>query len=325
MLRLKNFPGTNRRNSCWKFSKLYNMSTMSPRAIKKPEIKTVGIITKREAHKHSDVLGKLVKYLKRKKKKIIFDENTGPLFEQQGLSKTEVLNKSDIVIVLGGDGTILKTARRLGRKKTPVLGVNFGTLGFLTECMPPKLFEALNRVFNGQYEIDKRTLLRVTVYRKNKKLETFLALNDGVINQGAFARLISMNMEVDGRKLVNVKADGLIVSTPTGSTAHSLSAGGPIVHPKLEGLILTPICPSSLAMRSIVIPDNRQLTVTIKTERRDENAIIGLTLDGQDMMILKYGDKIKFRRSSRNFYLLRTGNRYYKTLRDKLHWGDMAL
>lgn len=282
----------------------------------------IGIITKRSINEHKDILRKLVKYLKTKKKEIILDKNSAKIFKQEGLNKTNILKKTDLNIVLGGDGTLLKTARRLPAKPTYVLSVNLGTLGFLTECYAENLFKVLDLIFKGKYEMDKRSVLRVTVYRKGKKIETYLALNDAVINQGAFARLIKLDLKIGDKDLVTFRADGMVVATPTGSTAHSLSAGGPIIHPKIEGLVITPICPNSLAMRPIVIPDTRELTVTIDTERREESAIIGLTLDGQDMSILKYDDHIKFRKSKRQLYLLRTGNRYYQMLRTKLQWGD---
>ncbi|MFA7685469.1 MAG: NAD(+)/NADH kinase [Candidatus Gracilibacteria bacterium] len=287
------------------------------------QIKTVGIITKRTISDHQKVLKQLVEFLKKHKKEVIFDENSCPFFKgEKGYGKEDLLNKVDFAIVLGGDGTILKTARRIQRKRTLILGVNFGTLGFLTESTPSKMYECLEKIFKGQYIVDKRSLLRTTVYRNGKKITTSLALNDAVINQGAFARLIRMDIEINNRKVTSVKADGLIIATPSGSTAHSLSGGGPIVHPKIEGIVMTPICPSSLSMRAIVLPDSRQLTITVETERKDQQeAFIGLTLDGQDMIVLKYGDKIKIRRSKRAFYLVRTGNRYYKMLRNKLGWG----
>lgn len=287
------------------------------------QIKTVGIITKRTISNHQKVLKQLVEFLKKHKKEIIFDENSCKFFDgEKGYGKEELLNKVDFAIVMGGDGTILKAARRTPRKRTLILGVNFGTLGFLTESNPLKMYECLEKIFQGQYVIDKRSLLRTTVYRKGKKINTSLALNDAVINQGAFARLIRMDIEINNIKVTSVKADGLIIATPSGSTAHSLSAGGPIVHPKVEGIVMTPICASSLSMRAIVLPDTRQLTITIETDRRDEQeSFIGLTLDGQDMIVLKYGDQIKIRRSKRAFYLVRTGNRYYKMLRNKLGWG----
>lgn len=284
----------------------------------------IGIITKQNITHHVPTLKKLVKYLKKQKKEIIYDDSSCKALDNKepGCTREQVLAKSDLVVVMGGDGTILKTARKLARKKTYLLTVNFGNLGFLSECHPDKVLENLDKIFDGKYHVDKRTMLRVTIYRKGKKIKTYLALNDAVINQGSFARLITMDLEVDNRKLVKVKSDGLIVSTPTGSTAHSLSAGGPIVHPYIQGLTITPICPTSLSMRPIIIPDKKQLTITIETQRREEVSDLGLTIDGQEGMPLQYGDKIKVRRSSRHAYLLRTGNRYYKMLRSKLSWGE---
>jgi len=292
---------------------------------KKP-INKVGIITKRDIAadpKIAQFIKSLVKYLKKHKKEILLDNNACQLFKNTvGHKKEELLKNADFVITLGGDGTILKTARRITRKKIPVLGVNMGNLGFLTECKPEEVLEYLEKIFAGQYNVDKRSLLRVTIYRKGNKTATFLALNDAVINQGAFARLITMNLEVNGRKLVEFSADGMIIATPTGSTAHSLSAGGPIIHPQIEGIIINPICPSSLAMRPIVVPDSRQITVTIETQRREKGDYIGLTIDGQDVTRLEFGDKIKFRRSKRSIHLVRLKNRYYKMLRNKLNWGE---
>ncbi|MFH1284660.1 MAG: NAD(+)/NADH kinase [Candidatus Peregrinibacteria bacterium] len=286
-------------------------------------LQKIGIITKRNNASYKKLILELNSYLKQRKKEVFYDKNCHKYFHSaQGYGKYDLLNKVDLAISLGGDGTLLKTARRTVRKITYVLGVNLGSLGFLTECGPKEIYECLDKILKGHFTVDKRSLLRVTVYRKSKKLHTFLALNDAVINQGAFARLIEMNLEINNRKVVSFKADGMIAATPTGSTAHSLSAGGPIVHPSLESITITPICPASLSMRPIVIPDNRQLTVTIATERREKTDVIGLTLDGQDMINLQFGDQIKIRRSKRYLYLIRTKNKYYKMLRGKLKWGD---
>lgn len=295
-----------------------------PTTLKKKIIKKVGIITKLNNVNFVPTIKKLVKCLKKHNVEILFDNNCNKYFKNEvGLKKEQILNKADLVITLGGDGTILKTARRITSKKALILGVNLGNLGFLTETTSSKMLDTIQKIFEGNYEIDKRSLIRVTIYRDGKKLETFLALNEVVINQGAFARLIKIDLEADGRKIVNFLADGLIVATPTGSTAHALSAGGPIVHPYLQALVVAPICPSSLSMRPIIVPDTKQITATIETQRRDESAIIGLTMDGQDMIILKYGDKIRFRRSKRSLYLVRTQNRYYRMLRSKLNWGSV--
>lgn len=291
-------------------------------------ITKVGIITKRnllEIPKNLLLLKQLTKYLKAQKVELFYDNNSYKIFPKaKGYKKEEILKTVDMAITLGGDGTILKTARSISKHKVLLFPVNLGNLGFLTETHPEKLFETLDLVFEDKYVVDRRSLLRVTLYRKSKKICTYLALNDAVINQGSFARLITIDLEINGRRVVKFKADGVIVSTPTGSTAHSLSAGGPIVHPAIEGLIVTPICPSSLSMRSIVVPDTRQLTVMIETQRRTEDvSTIGLTLDGQDPCMLKFGDQVKIRRSKRYIYIIRTKNRYYKMLRQKLNWGDV--
>lgn len=288
----------------------------------KPKIKTVGIVCKRNIVQHQKALKDLVRFLKKHDKKIIFDQNSAQCYKSEtGLRKTDLLKKVDLAIVMGGDGTLLKTARRMCRNKTLVFGVNFGTLGFLTSSTRDKMFDNLERIFAGKYHVDRRSLLRVTAYRKGKKIATFIALNDAVINQGAFARLIALDLKIDNRKLVNFEADGMIIATPTGSTAHSLSAGGPIVTPTIDGHVITPICPSSLSMRPILVPNNLTIEATIQTHRREESAAIGLTIDGQDTLPLLYGDRITFRKSRRHLYLVSTANRYYRMLRSKLGWG----
>lgn len=285
-------------------------------------IKTVGIVAKRRVLPKVKNLAAIMRLLKKKKIELLFDENiAGKLKEKKGYSRAELLNACDMVIVLGGDGTILKTAGNIGKKNTLILAVNYGNVGFLSESHPEDLEENLKKVFKGQYMIDKRSLLRVTHYRNGKKLNTFLAMNDGVINQGLFARLIELDIHVKKKHMVSFKADGLIISTPTGSTAHSLSAGGPIVYPGLDALVLTPICPAPLTLRPIVVPTNRDISITVATERREDHNL-GLTIDGQVTVPLEYGDVIKTRRSSRNISLIRFKEySYYETLREKLGWG----
>lgn len=294
---------------------------------KKPaKIDKVAIITKRNIIAKKEVLFKLVKYLQKKNKEILLDTNAAPLVKDilgkvEGHKKTQLLRRADITVVLGGDGTLLKTARRLGKTRSPVLGVNIGTLGFLTETTPDKMFRALDRIFENQYVIDRRFTLRVTVYRDGEKIFTTLALNDAVINQGLFARLIDLRLEVNQRKIIDFEADGIIVATPTGSTGHALSAGGPIVHPSVHSFVIVPICPSSLSVRPIIIPNDRQLKLIVQTHRVKEH--VGLTLDGQEAFDLEYGDEIKIRKSSRQFDMIRiTGGNYYKMLRQKLSWGN---
>lgn len=282
----------------------------------------IGIVAKSAIGEHLPLLKKIISTVKKYSKELILDDHIAPLITgENGLNKKKVFTSSDMVILLGGDGTILKSAGCLSKKITPILGVNLGTLGFLTEITAAELDESLAKIFKNEYMLDKRAVLRVAKYRGGNKVATFLALNDAVINQGLFARLIEMEIEINDKKIVVFKADGLIVATPTGSTAHSLSAGGPIVHPGIEAMLVTPICPSTLALRPLVIPGDRLLNVRITTKRRGDFNL-GLTLDGQVTVPLEYGDEIRVRKSSRNFYMIRVKEQnYYGLLRDKLGWG----
>lgn len=301
------------------FSQPKNMTLINPT---KKKYKKIGLVSKKTIGDHLPLLKKIIKTVEKYSTEIVLDDHIAPLITgETGLSKKEVFTSCDLVILLGGDGTILKSAGCTGKKITPILGVNLGTLGFLSEITAGELEQALKLILENKYFLDKRSILRVTKYHQNNKVATFLALNDAVINQGIFARLIELEIEIDQKKVVAFKADGLIVATPTGSTAHSLSAGGPIVHPGLDAILITPICPSTLALRPIVIPNDRLVKVRITTRRRGDYNL-GLTLDGQVTVPLEYGDEINIRKSSRNFYMIRIKEQnYYKLLRDKLGWG----
>ncbi len=289
---------------------------------KNKKIKSIGIISKSMIGNNLTVLKKIIKTIDKYADQIVMDNHVAPLINgEEGLNKKQVFNNSDMVILLGGDGTILKSASCLGKKITPVLGVNLGTLGFLSEITADEVEESLEKISKNKYKLDKRAILRVTKYQRGNKVETFLAMNDAVINQGLFARLIEMEIDINDKKVVVFKADGLIVATPTGSTAHSLSAGGPIIHHALDAIVITPICPSTLALRPLVASNSRQVKVRIATKRRGDYNL-GLTLDGQITVPIEYGDEIKIRKSSRNFYMIRVKEQnYYKLLRDKLGWG----
>lgn len=287
----------------------------------------IGLIGRTNLETKAAYIKKLQAHLQKKNCELIWDKHVGEILGKKNEhERAHILKAANIVISLGGDGTILKLVRDLPKRKDLyIVGVNLGNVGFNTEIrVPEKGFKDLDDFLNGQHHIDERLLLRVTLYRGGKKIATHLALNDAVINQGNFARLISLHAEIDQRKMISFKSDGVILATPTGSTGHSLSAGGPIIHPRIEALIFTPICPSELTVRPIVIPSNRQITITIETERRYKDNTIGLTIDGQIVLPVQYGDQIKIRASSRKIRFLRKvsgGEGYYKLLRDKLNWG----
>lgn len=304
------------------------------KAKKTSQFQTIGLIGRSNMQDDTPFLKQLKEYFeKRKDLVLMWDSHLSEVLGKKNeKTRPTILKHAHLVLSLGGDGTLLKLVRDLPlRKNLYILGVNLGTLGFNTEVFDRhKVFPLLDEILAGQFHTDERLLLRATLYRKGQKIATHLALNEAVINQGNFARLIGLYCEIDQRKMIEFKADGIIVASPTGSTGHSLSAGGPIIHPRIDGFVFTPICPSELTVRPIVIPSNRQITIRIDTDRRYADNKIGLTIDGQVMIPVEYGDVIKVRASHRKLRLIRAaikasgGGNYYKLLRDKLSWGKKA-
>jgi NAD+ kinase len=224
----------------------------------------------------------------------------------------------DLLVVLGGDGTMLGAARLIGARQIPVLGINFGWLGYLTEFTLTELFPALDGLLKGSFEVDRRMLLDVRVERAGQQIAQQRALNDAVINKSAPARMIELECFVNEHFVNSFRADGMIVATPTGSTAYSLSAGGPIVLPSISAILLTPICPHMLSNRPVVLPGDN--TVTLVFKRAEEELM--LTIDGQVVVNLQSDDRIILRRSETTFNLILPRNRnYFEVLRTKLKWG----
>lgn len=225
----------------------------------------------------------------------------------------------DWVVVLGGDGTLLGAARRVGRFGSPILGVNLGGLGFLTGIPFERLYPVIEMMINGRLEVESRVMLETKVLRKRKVVCRFEVLNDVVINKGTLARIIDLGVAINEEFLTTFRADGLIISTPTGSTAYNLSAGGPILYPTMETFILTPICPFTLTNRPIIIPDTSVIQIKIKNE--SEEAVL-LTFDGQVGFDLYYDDKVIIRKSEKKIKLFRPPDHsYFNILRTKLMWG----
>jgi NAD+ kinase len=230
----------------------------------------------------------------------------------------EFQSRADLIVVLGGDGTMISTARLTGRREVLVLGINYGSLGYLTEFRIEEMFPALESILEGNYEIDRRVMLDVEHLRDGEKLATGRVLNDVVINKAALARIIEIEVELNSLFVNSFRADGLIVSTPTGSTAYNLSAGGPILYPSMNAVVLTPICPFTLTNRPIVVPDEDEIEIKLKNEI--EGVI--LTLDGQVGHQIKAGDRVLIRKSATTFNLVQPPNRnYFDVLRNKLKWG----
>ncbi len=278
------------------------------------EIKSVGIVVKPN---HSEALAtaaELSAWLKTKGIAQIGE----PLSAGNSPDGYETSLNADLIVVLGGDGTMISTARWIGKKGVLVLGINYGSLGYLTDFRIEEMFPALESIIGGSYEIDRRVMLETELVRDGERLASGRVLNDVVINKAALARIIEIEVHLNGLYVNSFRADGLIIATPTGSTAYNLSAGGPIIYPSMNAVVMTPICPFTLTNRPIVIPDAAEVELSLK----DENEGVFLTFDGQTGHRMKAGDRVVIHKSETTFNLVQPANRnYFDVLRDKLKWG----
>ncbi|MCX8118542.1 MAG: NAD(+)/NADH kinase [Desulfobacterota bacterium] len=289
-------------------------------------MKRIGIIAKQNKPEALTIIGRLVEWLGSKGIEICVEYGVGqavpssPIGGQlRPMEREQIPSEVEMIIVLGGDGTLLSVARLVGGYRVPILGVNLGGLGFLTEITLKELFDVLERVIRGEFVTDERTVFHASVIRREERLAEYTVLNDAVINKGALARIIDIETSINGEYLTTFKSDGLILSTPTGSTAYNLSAGGPIVHPSLPCIIITPICPHTLTNRPIMIPDDVVVRATLQTKQQE----VFLTLDGQQGFILEYGDVVEVKKGEEKILLVKSPYRhYFGVLREKLKWGE---
>jgi NAD+ kinase len=236
------------------------------------------------------------------------------------LTEPEILDQAELVVVLGGDGTLISVARLFSGRDVPILGVNLGSLGFLTEITVEELYTRLEKVLEGNPRVSERMMLEVALHREGQEIEKGHVLNDMVINKGALARIVDLETKVNRHFLTTYKADGLIVSTPTGSTGYSLSAGGPIIHPLMSCIVITPICPHTLTNRPIVVTDESVISITVASSFDEK---VYLTLDGQVGFELREGDSVEVRRALKTTALVMSKTRdYFEVLRTKLKWGE---
>jgi len=283
----------------------------------KPKI--VGLVVKRQRAEAAALAGTLAAHLRSRGATVLVEQEMAALPDVRVVDKAAMVQTADLIVVLGGDGTLLGVARLAGARELHVLGINLGGLGFLTEVSTDDAVPALERVFAGDYQLDRRTTLAVRVLRHGTVVASSQVLNDAVINKSALARIIDLDTSVDGEYLCVYKADGLIVATPTGSTAYSLSAGGPLVGPGVEVMLLAPICPHTLTLRPLVLAD----TSIVRVQLRAPDQEVFLTLDGQEGIPLRDGDVVEVARSPHIVALVRTVARsVLGVLRDKLHWGE---
>jgi NAD+ kinase len=289
-------------------------------------MKSIGIIAKQNKPEVIPIVRNLVEWLRPKMIEVVMEEGmvkqfhpplTGPHLNSMG--KEDIPTNVEMIIVLGGDGTLLSVARLVGEHDVPILGVNLGGLGFLTEITLEELYRVLEKVVQGDFITDERVVLHASVIRRGERMAEFVVLNDAVINKGALARIIDLETTINGEYLITFKSDGLILSTPTGSTAYNLSAGGPIVYPSLHCIIITPICPHTLTNRPIMIPDDVEIRATLKTKQQE----VTLTLDGQQGFTLEFEDVVEVKKAEGHILLITSPYRhYFEVLREKLKWGE---
>lgn len=282
-------------------------------------MKKIGIICKAGRPEPPEILKELLPRLRKKGFETFLDIETALILKMEGYPRSQIPSLVDMVVVLGGDGTMLNVARLVCERGIPILGVNLGGLGFITEVQMSELYEEMDKVFSGECLCEERMMLTALIHRHGEKIAEYTVLNDVVINKGALARIIDLETFINKAYVTTFKADGLIVSTPTGSTAYSLSAGGPVLYPTLDSIVLTPICPHNLTNRPIVLPDDVLIEVILKSMSED----VFLTLDGQVGFSLRKDDVVEVKRSPFKTKLLIPVERdYFQVLRTKLKWGE---
>jgi NAD+ kinase len=282
--------------------------------------RSVGIVAKPHFSASRATVRRLAAFLDRRQIKCLCDPDTARLLGTRGRARTlPVLTSSvGLMLVLGGDGTLLGVARNMPPRPIPILGVNVGSLGFLTETTLDEVESMLEEALEGRFEVEERMMLQATIVRARKSITSQRLLNDVVINKSALARILEMNVKIDRSFVATYHADGLILSTPTGSTAYSLSAGGPIVLPSVHAFCITPICPHTLTNRPLVVPDSVGIEVTLQSGAED----VYCTLDGQVGLPMRAGDRLRVRRSGATLPLVIPKHRnYFDVLRRKLRWG----
>ena len=279
----------------------------------------MAVVAKPNSREAVKVALELVEWLRRRGITPALDAASLRAAQMSGLEAFEPSESYDLVISLGGDGTLLSVARSL-EDGVLLLGVNLGYLGFLTEVGRVDLYPSMVNVLQGRFRVEERSLLDVQLGRNEGGNGSYRAFNDAVISKGARSRIIELEVGLDGHLVARYRADGLIISTPTGSTAYNLSAGGPILEPSLPVMVLTPICPHTLSLRPMVVPDSSQVEVILRTHREE----VHLTVDGQEGTSLGYGDRLRMTRSDRRVRLVKISDRtFYDSLRGKLRWGGL--
>lgn len=290
---------------------------------KRKPIRTIGLFGKYGSKDVGHVIERLCAFVRERGLQVLLEHATAEFMEQTCADSRPLASigqEIDLAIVVGGDGTMLHVARNLARFGVPLIGVNLGHLGFLTDISTERMYEELTRILDGDFETEERILLESEVVRDGKVLQAANAFNDVVINKGQLARLIEFETWLDGEFVNSTRADGIIIATPTGSTAYALSAGGPILHPTLPAIVLVPICPHTLSDRPLAVSSDSHVVI-VMTSTAHQNAHV--TLDGQTNFSIQDNDRVQVRRAERPVTLIHPSRRnHYDVLRAKLHWGE---
>lgn len=283
-------------------------------------MKCAGIIAKHTDPRAEKIVTDLCAWLTARGREVVLDRETAAIARcGAGTVRSKIPDRCDFLIVIGGDGTLLSAARVVGTTGKPILGVNLGALGFLTAITLEELFPVLERIFSYDFEYDERMMLVAHVHRLGERVANYTVLNDVVINKGALAKIIDIETTIGEMYLSTFKADGLIISTPTGSTGYNLSAQGPIVYPTLRTIVITPICPHTLTNRPLVVPDSME----VRAELRSQETDVFLTLDGQVGFGLRQGDVVEVKKADAPLRFFRSPFKdYFAVLRTKLKWGE---
>lgn len=282
-------------------------------------IQNVGIVVKPGNEEALKTAGELSVWLKDHGLQMVSEPRRAPRADAaEDELDISIRENADLIVVLGGDGTIISAARLVGSKEIPVLGVNYGGLGYLTEFRIEEMYTAMESIISGDYVTEAHVMLDIELRRGENKVASGRVLNDAVINKAILARIINIEVHLNGLFVNTFRADGLIVGTPTGSTAYNLSAGGPLIYPSAKAVVITPICPFALTNRPIVVPDDAEIEVTLGA---DSDGVM-LTLDGQVGHKMQVGDRVSIKKSKIVFNMVRPSNRnYFDVLRNKLKWG----
>ncbi len=280
----------------------------------------IGIAMKPNKPEALALAREMIGWLKQKNIQVYLETSVASPIHHDPSCRMEEMSKCvDLLVVLGGDGTLLSAARHVETEDVPILGVNLGGLGFLTEITLEELYPVLERVLEGNVEIEKRMKLHAAVFRQGKKVGEYAVLNDVVISKSVLARIINLRSSVNGAYVSTYRGDGVIISTPTGSTAYSMAAGGPIVYPTMDSVLITPICPHTLTNRPLLIPDEASVEFTLETEESD----VRLTLDGQVGCDLLPFDRVVIHKAGQRVPFIKSPFKdYFQILRTKLKWGE---